>query len=307
MSSFYRFLNKADTEPAELIIDGPIESEAWFDDDVTPRQFRSELNTKKGDLTVWINSPGGDCFAASQIYTMLKEYKGKVTVKVDGIAASAASVIAMAGDEVLMAPTAMMMIHNPLTIAFGNKDDMEQAIAVLEEVKESIINAYEMKTGLQRAHISRLMDEETWMNARKAIDLKFADGMIAGTSNTAGNAYTYNAKQTAEKIVASAVAFANRQQTEDKKMADEAVKDYLDNFDNAQKLPKDLIDAFRKATAAADNAQEATETRTAQESIVDEQTDTQNNESTPDSTHEAQNGKPIDEYLRELNEKKKYL
>ena len=238
---------------------------------------------------------------------MLKEYKGKVTVKVDGIAASAASVIAMAGDEVLMAPTAMMMIHNPLTIAFGNKDDMEQAIAVLEEVKESIINAYEMKTGLQRAHISRLMDEETWMNARKAIDLKFADGMIAGTSNTAGNAYTYNAKQTAEKIVASAVAFANRKQTEEKKMADEAVKDYLDNFDNAQKLPQDLIDAFRKATAAADNAQEATETRTAQESIVDEQTDTQNNESTPDSTHEAQNGKPIDEYLRELNEKKKYL
>lgn len=279
MSSFYRFLNKADTEPAELIIDGPIESEAWFDDDVTPRQFRSELNTKKGDLTVWINSPGGDCFAASQIYTMLKEYKGKVTVKVDGIAASAASVIAMAGDEVLMAPTAMMMIHNPLTIAFGNKDDMEQAIAVLEEVKESIINAYEMKTGLQRAHISRLMDEETWMNARKAIDLKFADGMIAGTSNTAGNAYTYNAKQTAEKIVASAVAFAHR------KEAEVAVTE-------------------SSAGGAAQNAQILP---TANDGDINAPTDTQNNESTPDSTHEAQNGKPIDEYLRELNEKKKYL
>lgn len=284
MSSFYRFLNKADTEPAELIIDGPIESEAWFDDDVTPRRFRSELNTKKGDLTVWINSPGGDCFAASQIYTMLKEYKGKVTVKVDGIAASAASVIAMAGDEVLMAPTAMMMIHNPLTIAFGNKDDMEQAIAVLEEVKESIINAYEMKTGLQRAHISRLMDEETWMNARKAIDLKFADGMIAGTSNTAGNAYTYNAKQTAEKIVASAVAFAHRKEAEvavTESSADGT--DKLETAQNAQILP------------------------TANDGDINAPTDTQNNESTPDSTHEAQNGKPIDEYLRELNEKKKYL
>ena len=285
MSSFYRFLNKADTEPAELIIDGPIESEAWFDDDVTPRQFRSELNTKKGDLTVWINSPGGDCFAASQIYTMLKEYKGgKVTVKVDGIAASAASVIAMAGDEVLMAPTAMMMIHNPLTIAFGNKDDMEQAIAVLEEVKESIINAYELKTGLQRAHISRLMDEETWMNARKAIDLKFADGMIAGTSNTAGNAYTYNAKQTAEKIVASAVAFAHRKEAEvaiTESIADGT--DKLETAQNAQILP------------------------TANDGDINAPTDTQNNESTPDSTHEAQNGKPIDEYLRELNEKKKYL
>lgn len=282
MSSFYRFLNKADTEPAELIIDGPIESEAWFDDDVTPRQFRSELNTKKGDLTVWINSPGGDCFAASQIYTMLKEYKGKVTVKVDGIAASAASVIAMAGDEVLMAPTAMMMIHNPLTIAFGNKDDMEQAIAVLEEVKESIINAYEMKTGLQRAHISRLMDEETWMNARKAIDLKFADGMIAGTSNTAGNAYTYNAKQTAEKIVASAVAFAHRKE--------------------AEKIEVAVTES--SADGAAQNAQILP---TANDGDINAPTDTQNNESTPDSTHEAQNGKPIDEYLRELNEKKKYL
>ena len=292
MSSFYRFLNKADTEPAELIIDGPIESEAWFDDDVTPRQFRSELNTKKGDLTVWINSPGGDCFAASQIYTMLKEYKGKVTVKVDGIAASAASVIAMAGDEVLMAPTAMMMIHNPLTIAFGNKDDMEQAIAVLEEVKESIVNAYEIKTGLQRAHISRLMDEETWMNARKAMELKFADGMI-GDSNGA-QAYTYNAKQTAEKIVASAVAFANRKPVTEPTFIPEPIT----GPDDA-KAADDLTTPNAAYTAADLRVNEGNDPAA--------QTPTPTNESKPDGAQHGPDGTPIDQLLAELGKKKKYL
>jgi ATP-dependent Clp protease protease subunit len=132
----------------------------------------------KGPVTIWINSPGGDCIAASQIYTMLMEYPGEVTVKIDGLAASAASVIAMAGSKVLMAPTAMMMIHNPMTTAFGDHVEMQKAIEMLEEVKESIINAYEIKTSLSRAKLSRLMDEETWMNAYKAIELGFADALL---------------------------------------------------------------------------------------------------------------------------------
>ena len=123
--------------------------------------FKDELFADDGDVVIYLNSPGGDCIAASQIYTMLMDYRGNVTIKIDGIAASAASVIAMAGTSVLMAPTSLMMIHNPMTAAFGSKDEMEKAIEMLEEVKESII-----------------MDSETWMNAKRAIELGFADGML---------------------------------------------------------------------------------------------------------------------------------
>lgn len=161
-----------------LEINGEIASESWFDDDVTPKLFKDELLSGSGPITIWLNSPGGDCIAASQIYSMLMDYEGDVTIKVDGIAASAASVIAMAGTTVLMAPTALMMIHNPMTLAYGNKDEMNKAIEMLDEVKESIINAYEIKTGMSRAKISHLMDSETWMNANKAIEMGFADDIL---------------------------------------------------------------------------------------------------------------------------------
>ena len=140
--------------------------------------FREELFAGNGPVTIWLNSPGGDCIAASQIYSMLMDYTGSVTVKIDGIAASAASVIAMAGTTVLMAPTALMMIHNPMTVAFGDTAEMQKAIDMLDEVKESIVNAYEIKTGMSRAKISHLMDSETWMNANRAIELGFADDIL---------------------------------------------------------------------------------------------------------------------------------
>ncbi len=162
-----------------LFLSGTIAEESWFDDDVTPQLFKDELNSGTGDITVWINSPGGDCVAAAQIYNMLTAYNGKVTVKIDGIAASAASVIAMAGDTVLVSPVSMLMIHNPATIAWGDHAEMQKAIDMLSEVKESIINAYVLKTGLSRARLSHLMDAETWMDANKAMELGFADGIIA--------------------------------------------------------------------------------------------------------------------------------
>lgn len=174
--------NQADENAPEarvLELNGTIASESWFDDDVTPQMFKDELFAGEGDITVWINSPGGDCIAASQIYSMLMDYKGNVTVKIDGIAASAASVIAMAGNTVLMSPVSTMMIHNPATVAMGDHNEMQKAIEMLNEVKESIINAYEIKTGLSRAKLSHLMDSETWMNANKAVELGFADGIIA--------------------------------------------------------------------------------------------------------------------------------
>lgn len=186
MRKFWKWRNQLPTpdtdesQTAERVLElyGTIAEESWFDDDITPRMFKDELLGGKGPITVWINSPGGDCVAASQIYAMLMDYPGEVTVKVDGLAASAASVIAMAGTKVLMAPTAMLMIHNPMTAAFGDSAEMQKAIEMLTEVKESIINAYEIKTGLSRSKLARLMDEETWMNAKRAIELGFCDGLL---------------------------------------------------------------------------------------------------------------------------------
>ncbi|MBQ7479535.1 MAG: Clp protease ClpP [Selenomonadaceae bacterium] len=161
-----------------LRLDGPIDEEAFWGTEITPKAFRDELEAEDGDISVWIHSPGGDVFAAAEIYTMLCDYKGKVTVKIDALAASAASVVAMAGDRVLVSPVAMLMIHDPMTIAMGNAEDMEKAIATLNEVKECIINAYQKKTGLSRNKIAKLMSDETWMNARKAVELGFADEIM---------------------------------------------------------------------------------------------------------------------------------
>ena len=175
---FWNWVRNEETGASEMYLYGAIAESTWFENDITPAMFRSELQKHSGDVTVFINSPGGDVFAASQIYTMLRNHPGKVTVKIDGIAASAASVVAMAGEETLISPTGMLMCHNPMTCAMGNKADMEKAIALLDEVKESIINAYAEKSHLSRNKIARLMDEETWMNAEKALQLGFVDGIL---------------------------------------------------------------------------------------------------------------------------------
>lgn len=178
MKKFWNFIKNEGSSDTELLFNGPISEDTWFGDEITPALFRNELSKISGDITVWLNSPGGDVFAASQIYTMLKNHNGKITVKIDGLAASAASVVAMAGDETLIAPTALMMIHDPSTVAFGNKADMEKVITLLEEVKESIINAYETKSNLSRNKISKMMSDETWLNAKKALEMGFVDGIL---------------------------------------------------------------------------------------------------------------------------------
>ncbi len=201
---FWRWKNQA-SEQEERVLElyGTIAEESWFDDDVTPQMFRNELFSGKGPITLWINSPGGDCIAASQIYTMLMDYPDEVTVKIDGIAASAASVIAMAGTKVLMAPTALIMIHNPATITMGDHEDMKRAIEMLDEVKESIINAYEIKTGVSRIKLSHLMDAETWMNANKAIELGFADDVLKDEkqSEPTFSAYAFSRKAVATNLL----------------------------------------------------------------------------------------------------------
>jgi ATP-dependent Clp protease protease subunit len=184
---FWRFIqNKVDEKEVELRIEGDIVSDddAWFYEwfgmsVATPNKFRNELKEHKGkNITVWIDSYGGDTVAAAGIYNALKEHKGKVICKIDGKAMSAASVIAMAGDEIHMSPLAIMMVHNPWWVAKGEAKDMRHAAEVLDEVKESIMSAYQSKTKRSRSKISELMDNETWMSAKTAVKEGFADSIM---------------------------------------------------------------------------------------------------------------------------------
>ena len=202
MNKFWNWTVTNNDEKTEriLTLSGVIAEESSFDDEVTPKIFRDELMSGEGDITVWINSPGGDCIAAAQIYNMLLEYKGNVTIKIDGIAASAASVVAMAGNKVIMSPVSMLMIHNPMTMAAGNTTEMKKAISMLTEVKESIINAYELKTGMSRDKIAKLMDAETWMDANKAVELGFADEILSRESSVKPSAMMYSENVVSRKL-----------------------------------------------------------------------------------------------------------
>ncbi|HEN9828778.1 TPA: head maturation protease, ClpP-related [Streptococcus agalactiae] len=203
MRKFWNFTDEGDVRT--LRIEGQIADETWFGDEVTPQLFKNDLTSGTGDITLWINSPGGDVFAAAQIYNMLMDYQGDVHVIIDGLAASAASVIAMAGTTVSMSPVAMMMIHNPWTFAQGEAKDMAKVIEMLGEIKESIINAYELRTGLSRTKISHLMDSESWFNAKKAVELGFADKVLFEKEETPEqdhqNSYTFSRVTAAHDLV----------------------------------------------------------------------------------------------------------
>lgn len=203
MRKFWNFTDEG--EVRTLRIEGQIADETWFGDEVTPQLFKNDLLAGTGDITLWINSPGGDVFAAAQIYNMLMDYQGDVHVIIDGLAASAASVIAMAGTTVSMSPVAMMMIHNPWTFAQGEAKDMAKVIEMLGEIKESIINAYGLRTGLSRTKISHLMDSESWFNAKKAVELGFADKVLFEKEETPEqdhqNSYTFSRVTAAHDLV----------------------------------------------------------------------------------------------------------
>ena len=195
MNKFWNWIRDEDTGERVLRLDGVITDSDFFAElfgleAATPKYFRNELNSADGDITVRINSEGGDAFAAAAIYTMLKDYgntKGRVTVKIDGLAASAASVVAMAGDVIEISPVGMIMIHNPWLWTQGDADEMRTAARFLDDVKETIINAYETKTKLPRDEISRMMDDETWFHASKAVELGFADKIMFAENQSAGD------------------------------------------------------------------------------------------------------------------------
>lgn len=231
---FWEFIvNQAtETEPesVELRIEGDIvdDDDVWvyefFGESATaPNAFRNELNEYKGkDITVWISSPGGSVFAGIGIYNALKEHRGKVTVKIDEMAMSAASFIAMAGDEVLMSPMSVMMVHNPLGGAWGYADDLRKQADVLDTIKEAIVNAYVLKTGRSRDEISQMMTDETWMSANVAVKEGFADGILyqnEGISNDVQN-FSFNRLaivNSANQSIKKAIELFEKPKIEDEK------------------------------------------------------------------------------------------
>ena len=191
--AFYTFTTRRDEATGQdedvLYIDGILEVDRdwWLGGaQVIARDFRRSLG-KLQDVTVYINSPGGDVMAGAEIYTALREHseqgKGRVTVKVTGIAASAASVVAMAGDEVLMSPVAYMMIHNPWSAAVGNAKELRKQADALDVISEGLVSAYERRTGKTRDELMQLLDGETYMSAQTCVDEGFADGILYGEAS----------------------------------------------------------------------------------------------------------------------------
>jgi ATP-dependent Clp protease protease subunit len=183
---FWNFTNDT-TDNAErvLYIIGTIcdDGESWYEDDVSAKLFCDELNRGTGDIVLYLDSQGGDVFAAATIYNALKEYSGKITVKIGSMAASAASVIAVAGDEVLISPVGVIAIHDPFTAIVGNSEEMLKAAAMLDCIKESIINAYQQKTGLSHKRLAEMMSEERFISAHEAVKLGFCDGILYANDN----------------------------------------------------------------------------------------------------------------------------
>lgn len=182
--------NKADNK-AEIVIYAPI-GDSWFGDSVTAKQFHEELkkmpdSTKEIELR--INSPGGDVFEGITIYNRLKQHKAKVKVFVDGMAASIASIIALAGDEIYMGEGSQMMIHLPWTIAFGNRNDFDNTVNRLVDIEEQMISIYRNKTGLSRDEIRGMLEKETWMDAQESLDKGFATHVTEEKALIAASAF----------------------------------------------------------------------------------------------------------------------
>ncbi len=177
---FWEFRNATEPGVGDLLIYGNIGSDdgmGWMFDDVTPKQFRQDLDALGAisELRVFINSPGGDVFAGQAIHSILKRHEAKITVFVDGLAASIAAVVAMAGDRVIMPRNAMMMIHNPWTLAIGDSEEFRKLADTLDSIRETIVAAFEGKTGMDREELLPLLDAETWLTAEDAVRMGFAD------------------------------------------------------------------------------------------------------------------------------------
>lgn len=184
---FWRCVDAAESESGEAEIDfyGYISEYSWWEDDITPAKFKDDLHAfgQGKPITIRIHSGGGDVFAASAIRAMIMDYPGRVTTMIDGLCASAATYVAMAGDVVKMQDSAFFMVHNPWMMTFGDEHELREAANFLKKIKAGIIEAYQGKTKLSNEKLSKLMDKETWMTAQDALDSGFIDHVITNKTS----------------------------------------------------------------------------------------------------------------------------
>ena len=263
------------TAPPELVLYGEIADATWWGDEVTPAAFNDELKGlgNVDELLVRINSPGGDVFAAQAIYTMLRQHSAKVTVRVDGLAASAATLILMAGDTIQMPANAMLMVHNPWTLTAGDANDLRGMADTLDAVRDSMLAAYTARTGRTADEIIPLLDAETWLTAERAKELGFADEVLPlervnarlrGQGKWTVNGQTFDLSRFAEQPIALLIEPETPEAGNDvDAVADSAVAsaDAADDAalppDNAE-APVPVGDADTEAPAV--KAREATDT-----------------------------------------------
>lgn len=180
MHKFYEIRAEAGDDHAEILIYSPIGKSYW-EDTVEAKKFVEEINDLDvSTIALRINSPGGSVFDGTAIFNAIVRHKATVTTYIDGLAASIASVIALAGDKVVMADNAMFMIHNPWTVAVGNSDDMRKTAEVLDKIRDVMVRVYDKKASLEADAIRDAMAEETWYDADEALDAGFVDEVVDG-------------------------------------------------------------------------------------------------------------------------------
>lgn len=262
----------------ELILDGVIASDSWYEDDVTPKLFREELAKHPGAVTVRINSPGGDTFAGIAIYNALNDHDGEVTVKVDGVAASAASFIAMSGDKIIMLPGSMMMVHEPWTFAAGNQNDLEEVIQMLKTTNDSMVALYAARTSLDESRIRELLKAETWMTANEAVELGFADeAQGAKTSLADAMAKISDMTSSVKSAVMQPVMSMKAMEESDTPKVEET-EDVTDTTEDPVEVPVEESKTSDEDEAEAEDQPEVETTEEAEPPVVTDTEDEETNE-----------------------------
>lgn len=264
---FWRWTkDEVTSENSELIIEGEISSTTWFGDEATPAQLREELQGHNGDLTVHINSPGGDVWAGTAMFNALKKHNGSVTIVVDSLAASIASIIAMAGDKIIMAEGSMLYVHKPWTMVVGNSDEMIEAAKLLEKLGDNLVDIYVNRTGKSKDEVVAMLEGDgTWMTATEAVEAGFADeaeGKKVNLSDTINNALKF-AKPVRAAVMQPAMSL--------KSILDEGAKNEVEEANATDTTPpvdeaveqtvetETPVEADEQSEAETTEAQEVTE------------------------------------------------
>lgn len=287
---FWKWSNGVESTESKLILEGVVSSEDWWGDglDVTPQAFRDELAKRSGDLVVSINSPGGDVFAGVSIYNTLANYdKGNVTVEVNGLAASIASVIAMAGDKIIMLPGSSMMIHKPWSMGIGNADELKKVAETLNSIEESLVPIYTSRTGLSDERIKEMLADETWMTPQEAVELGFADEYIEAKKKVGFSDSIKNALNGQFAFSMSATKEAMDRIVE--KMKAEVTEEVTEEVDNVSTT--DQTDESVVTETNADSDEQEAETTAEEADSSETETEVEADTTDEEQTNTAEEGK----------------